>query len=94
MRLAPVSPEEANPWSARPFRSGRNSPKPPKPIYYPGTLLFDEEDPLVQPEGNIATSSSKPIARESRASPPSDSEDVFPDGQSMKGHVDVPPPTP
>ena len=65
-----------------------NSESPP-PSTSP--LLFDEEDPLSQPEGNIDTSS-EPKAGESPASLASNSQDVPPDGQSLKGHVDAPPP--
>ena len=50
-------------------------------------LLFDEEDPLSQPEGNIATSSLELRAGES---PASNSEDMPSDGQSVKGNVDAP----
>ena len=54
-------------------------------------LLFDEEDPLSEPEGNIATSSSEPTVGESPASPASNSEDVPPDRKSVKGNVHAPP---
>ena len=62
-------------------------PKPPTLSPRPSTspLLFDEEDPLSQPEGNIAASSSEPTAGESPASPASNSEDVPLDGKSAKG---------
>ena len=56
--------------------------------------FFDEEDPLSEPEGNIAASSSEPTVAESRASPASNSEDVPLDGKSVKGNVKVPPQTP
>ena len=39
-------------------------------------LLFDEEHPLLQLEGNIAASSSEPTIGESPASPTCNSEDV------------------
>ena len=45
-------------------------------------LVFDEEDPLSRPEGNIATSS-EPIAGESPAAPTFNSEDVPPDGKPV-----------
>ena len=51
-------------------------------------LLFDEKDPLSQPEGNIAASSSEPIVGESPSSPRT------PDGKSVKGNVEAPPQTP
>ena len=50
-------------------------------------LHFDEEDPLSQPQGNIATFSLEPIVEESLTSPTSDSEDVPLDGKSVKGNV-------
>ena len=55
------------------------------------TLLFDEEDPLSGPEGNIAASSSEPTVGESPAFPASNSEDVPQDGKSVKGNVKAPP---
>ena len=68
-----------------------NSESPP-PSTSP--LLFDEEDPLLEPEGNIAASSSEPTVAESRAFLASNSEDVPPDGKSAKGNVKAPPQTP
>ena len=56
-------------------------------------LLFDEEDPLSQPEGNIAASSSEPTAEESSDSLASDFEDVPTDGKLVKGNVKAPPQT-
>ena len=50
-------------------------------------LLFDEEDPLSEPEGNIAASSSEPTVGEFPAFPASNSEDVPQDGKSVKGNV-------
>ena len=57
-------------------------------------LFFDEEDPLSEPEGNIAASSSEPTVGESPAFPASNSEDVPQDGKSVKGNVEAPPQTP
>ena len=57
-------------------------------------LLFDEEDPLSEPEGNIAASSSEPTVGESLAFPASNSEDVLQYGNSVKGNVKAPPQTP
>ena len=80
------------------WKPGESPPAPasdsesPPPSTYP--LLFDEEDPLSQPEGNIIASSSKPTSGESPASLASNSEDVPPDGKSVKGNVKAPPQTP
>ena len=57
-------------------------------------LLFDEEDPLSEPEGNIAASSLGPTVGEYPAFPASNSEDVPQDGKSVKGNVNAPPQTP
>ena len=62
-----------------------NSESPP-PSTSP--LFFDEEDPLLQPEG---TSSSEQKARESPTYLASNCEDVPPHGQPVKGHVGAPP---
>ena len=58
------------------------------------SLLFDEEDPLCKPDGNIAASSSEPAVGESPACLASNSEDVPQDGKSVKGNVEAPPQTP
>ena len=67
-------------------------------VRVPGTiispLLFDEEDPLSEPEGNIAASSSEPMVGEFPAFPASNSEDVPQDGKSVNGNVKAPPQTP
>ena len=57
-------------------------------------LLFDEEGPLSEPEGNIAASSLEPTVGESPAIPASNSEDVPQDGKSVKGNVKAPLQTP
>ena len=57
-------------------------------------LLFDEEDPLSEPEGNIAASSSEPTVGEFPAFPASNSKDVPQDGKSVKGNAKAPPQTP
>ena len=67
-------------------------PKSPPPSTPPP--LFDEEDPLSEPEGNIAASSSEPTVAEFPAFPASNSEDVPQDGKSVKGNVKAPPQTP
>ena len=54
-------------------------------------LLFDEEDPLSEPEGNIIASSSELSVGESPTFPASNSEDVPPDGRCVKGNVKAPP---
>ena len=56
-------------------------------------LLFGEEDPLSEPEGNIAASSSEPTVGEFPAFAASNSEDVPQDGKSVKGNVKAPPQT-
>ena len=73
---------------------------PPPPASNPESLppstsplLFDEEDPLSEPEGNIAASSSEPTVGEFPAIPASNSEDVPQDGKSVKGNVKAPPQT-
>ena len=48
-------------------------------------LLFDEEDALSEPEGNVAASSSEPTVGEFLAFPASHFEDVPQDGKSVKG---------
>ena len=74
---------------------------PPPPASNPESLppstsplLFDEEDPLSEPEGNIAASSSEPTVGEFPAIPASNSEDVPQDGKSVKGNAKAPPQTP
>ena len=74
---------------------------PPPPASNPESLppstsplLFHEEDPLSEPEGNIAASSSQPTVGEFRAFPASSSKDVPQDGKSVKGNVKAPPQTP
>ena len=57
-------------------------------------LLYDEDDPLLEPEGNIAASSSGPAVGKSASSPTSFPADVPLDWKSVKGNVKVPPPTP
>ena len=69
-----------------------SNPKSPPPSTSP--LLFDEKDPLSEPEGNIAASSSEPTVGEPPGFPASNSEDVPLDGKSMKGNVKAPPQTP
>ena len=69
-----------------------SNPEPPPPSISP--LFFDEGDPLSEPEGNIAASSSEPTVGESPASPASNSEDVPQDWKSVKGNVKAPPQTP
>ena len=69
-----------------------SNPKSPPPSTSP--LLFDEEDPLSEPEGNIAASSSEPTGGEFRAFPASNSEDVPQDGKSVRGNVKAPLQTP
>ena len=78
-------PGESPPASA-------SNPESPPPSTSP--LLFDEEDLLSEPEGNIAASSLEPMVGESRAFPASNSEDVPPDGKAVKGNVKAPPQTP
>ena len=56
-------------------------------------LVFDEEDPLLEPEGNIAASSWEPTVGQSPAFPASNSEDVPQDRKSVKGNVKAPPHT-
>ena len=68
-----------------------SNPESPPPSTSP--LLFDEEDPLLEPEGNIAASSSEPTVGESPAFPASNSEDMPQDGKSVKGNVKAPPQT-
>ena len=74
---------------------------PPPPASNPESLppstsplLFDEEDPLSEPEGYTAASSSEPTVGEFPAFPASNSEDVLQDGKSVKGNVKAPPQTP
>ena len=80
------------------WEPGESSPAPashpesPPPSTSP--LLFDEEDPLSEPEGNIVASSSEPTAGKSPAFPASNSEDVPQDGKSVKVNVKAPPGTP
>ena len=71
---------------------------PPAPASNPEFLppstspfFFDEEDPLSEPEGNIAASSSEPTVRECPAFMASNFEDVPQDGKSVKGNVKAPP---
>ena len=78
-------------------RKPRESPpalasNPESPPLSTSPLLFDEEDPLSEPEGNIAASSSEPMVGEFPAFPASNSEDVPQDGKSVKGKA--PPQTP
>ena len=68
-----------------------SNPESPPPSTSP--LLFDEEDPLSEPESNIIASS-EPTVGESPAFPASNSEDVPQDGKSVKGNVKAPPHTP
>ena len=68
-----------------------SNPESPPPSTSP--LLFDEEDPLSEPEGNIAASSWEPTIGESPAFPACNSEDVPQDGKSVKGNVKAPPQT-
>ena len=68
-----------------------SNPEFPPPSTPP--LLFDEEDPLSEPEGNVAASFSEPIVGESPAFSASNSEDVPQDGKSVKGNVKAPPQT-
>ena len=57
-------------------------------------LHFEEEDPLSQLKDNIAaTPSLEPKAGEAAVSPTSNSQDLPPDGRSVKGNVDAPLPT-
>ena len=75
------------------------SPSPPasNPKSLPPStspLLFDEEDPLSEPEGNIAASSSEPTVEAFPAFPASNPEDVPQDGKLVKGNVKAPPQTP
>ena len=69
-----------------------SNPKSLPPSTFP--LLFDEEDPLLEPEGNIAASSSQPTVGEFPALLASNSEDVPQDGKSVKGNVKAPPQSP
>ena len=69
-----------------------SNPESPPPSTSP--LLFDEENPLSEPKGNIAASSSEPTVGESPAFPASNSEDVPQDGKLVKCNVKAPPPTP
>ena len=69
-----------------------SNPTSPPPSTSP--LLFDEKDPLSEPEGNIAASSSEPTAVEFPAFPASNSEDMPQDGKSVKGNVKAPPQAP
>ena len=80
-----LEPEESPPALA-------SNPESPPPSISP--LLFDEEDPLSEPEGNIVASSSEPTFGEYLAFPASNSEDVPQDGKSVKGNVKAPPQTP
>ena len=66
-----------------------SNPESPPPSRSP--CLFDNEDPLSEPEGNIAASSLEPTVGESPAFPASNSEDVPPDGKLVKGNVKAPP---
>ena len=73
---------------------------PPPPASNPESLppstsplLFDEEDPLSESEGNIAASL-EPTVGEFPAFLASNSEDVPQDGKSVKGNVKAPPQTP
>ena len=65
-----------------------SNPQSPPPSISP--LLFDEEDPLSEPEGDIVASSSDSTVGEL----PANSEDVPQDGKSVKGNVKAPPQTP
>ena len=80
------------------WKPGESPPPPasnPESLPPPTSpLLFDEEDRLSEPEGNIAASSSEPKVGEFPAFPASNSEDVPQDGKSVKGNVKAPPQTP
>ena len=67
------------------------NPVSPPPSTSP--LLFNEEHPLSEPEGNIAASSSEPAVAESPTFLASNPEDVPQDGKSVKGNVKAPPHT-
>ena len=85
--------EEVTCWKPGEYpRAPSSNPMFPPPSTSP--LLFDEEDPLLEPEGTIAASASKPTVGESPAFPASNSEDVPQDGKSVKGNVKAPPQTP
>ena len=79
------------------WKPGEAPPTPASDPEYPppsaSSLFFDEDDPLSEPKGNIATSSSEPTVKESSAFPASNSEDVPQDGKSVKGNVKAPPQT-
>ena len=77
-------PEESPPAPA-------SNPESRPPSAFP--LFCDEEDPLLEPEGNIAASSSEPTVGESPAFLASTSEDVLQDGKPVKGNVEAPPQT-
>ena len=68
--------------------SNRESPPPST------SLLFDEEDPLLETEGNIVASSLEPAVGESHAFPASNSEEMPQDGKSVNGNIKAPPQTP
>ena len=97
VRVPGTTPEnrwekEVNCWN----RGESPLAQPPTVSPPPSTtpLLFDEEDPLSEPEGNIAASCSEPTAGDLPAFPASNSEDVSQDGKSVKGNVKAPPQTP
>ena len=73
-----------------PTLASNSNPRPTPPSTLP--LHFDEEDSLSQPKDIIATSFLEPKARESPASPASNSKDMPPNGQSVKGNFEPPPP--
>ena len=78
--------EEVTCWKlgeSPPAPTSHSESPPPSTSY----LLFDEEDPLSEPKGNIAASSSEPTVGEFPAFPASNSEDVPQDGKSMKGNA-------
>ena len=84
---------EVNCWEP-----GESPPAPASNLESPppstSPLLLDEEDPLSEPGGNIAASSSDPTVGESPTLPASNSKDDPPDGKSVDGNVKAPPQTP
>ena len=80
------------------WKRGESPPAPASNLESPppstSRLLFDEEIPRSEPEGNIAASSSEPTVGEFPAFPASNSEDVPQGGKSVRGNVKAPPQTP
>ena len=68
-----------------------SDPESPPPCTSP--LLFDEKDPLWEPEGNIAASSSEPTVGEIPTFAAPNSEDVPQDRNLVKGNVKASPQT-